>query len=175
MELRSLRDAATALEKLDTVILAVSFRPPDFNKSLCEKETLSFQLLSDPDRTIIKRYGVFNEQDNCAQRVTFLVDKDGILRAIDRKVNSATHGKDLAQLVKDWQRGKLLYATHCARCHGADGGDTQTYPNIKSLKGIGNRHDEKDIIKLTNSSGFVSLDAWSEEDRQAIAKFVKGL
>jgi alkyl hydroperoxide reductase subunit AhpC len=175
MELRSLRDAAQALEKLDAVILAVSFRPSDFNKSLCEKESLSFQLLSDPDRAVIKRYGVFNEQDNCAQRVTFLVDKEGVLRYADRKVNPAAHGKDLAQLVKDLQRGKTLYTTHCARCHGADGGETQNYPNIKSLKGMGNKHDEQDIIKLTRLAAFVDINAWSEEERQAMAKFIRGL
>jgi cytochrome c553 len=175
MELRSLRDAAQELEKMGVMTLAVSFRPPDFNRSLCEKESLNFQLLSDTDRAIIKRYSVFNETDNCAQRVTFFVDKDGVIRGIDRKVNPAAHGQDLAQFLKDYQRGKTLYVTYCARCHGADGGDTQTYPNIKSLKGIGTQHDENDLIKLTRLAAFVDIDAWSEADRQALAKFVRGL
>ena len=68
-----------------------------------------------------------------------------------------------------------MYDGACARCHGADGGDTQGYPNIKSLKGIGNRHNEKEIIQLTASTGIVDIDAWSEEARQALAKYVKGL
>ena len=157
------------------MILAISFRPPDFNKDLCEKESIAFQLLSDEDRAVIKRYGVHDAQNNCAQRVTFFVDKDGVVRAIDRHANPLTHGKDLVQLVKEWLRGKQLYDGACARCHGADGGDTQGYPNIKSLKGIGNRHNEKEIVQLTASTGIVDIDAWSEEARQALAKYVKGL
>lgn len=157
------------------MILAISFRPPEFNKDLCEKESIAFQLLSDEDRAVIKRYGVFNAQDNCAQRVSFLVDKEGIVRAIDREVKPVTHGKDLVKLVKQWLQGKQLYQGACARCHGADGSDTQIYPNIKSLKGIGNRHSETEIIQLTASTGIVNVAAWSEEARQALARYVKGL
>lgn len=157
------------------MILGISFRPPDFNKDLCEKETIAFQLLSDEDRAVIKRYGVFNAQDNCAQRVSFLVDKEGVIRAIDREVKPATHGQDLVKLVKQWSLGKQRYQAACARCHGADGGDTQGYPNIKSLKGIGNRYSESEILERTAATGVVDLAAWSEEARQALAKYVKGL
>jgi cytochrome c553 len=142
---------------------------------LCEKESIAFQLLSDEDRAGIRRYGVFDARDNCAQRVTFLVDKEGVIRAIDREVKPATHGQDLVKLVKAWLEGKHLYQAACARCHGADGGDTQGYPNIKSLKGIGNRHDEAEIIQLTANTGVVNIAAWSEKARQALAKYVKGL
>lgn len=142
---------------------------------MCEKESIAFQLLSDEDRAGIRRYGVFDARDNCAQRVTFLVDKEGVIRAIDREVKPATHGQDLVKLVKAWLEGKHLYQAACARCHGADGGDTQGYPNIKSLKGIGNRHDEAEIIQLTANTGVVNIAAWSEKARQALAKYVKGL
>lgn len=157
------------------MILAISFRPPEFNKDLCEKESIAFQLLSDEERAVIKRYGVFNPQDNCAQRVSFLVDKEGVIRAIDREVKPPTHGQDLVKLVRQWLQGKQLYGAACARCHGPDAGDTRGYPNIKSLKGIGNRHSETEIIQLTSSTGIVNIDAWSEEARQALAKYVKGL
>jgi alkyl hydroperoxide reductase subunit AhpC len=170
-----LRSAADELEKLDTIILGISFRPPSFNKDLCEKESIAFQLLSDEDRAVIKRYGVFNAQDNCAQRVSFLVDKEGVIRAIDREVKPATHGQDLVKLVKQWLAGKQRFQAACARCHGADGGDTASYPNIQTLKGIGNRHSESEILEMTASSGFVDLAGWGEEARHALAKYVKGL
>jgi len=41
------------------------------------------------------------------------------------------------------------------RCHGSDGAATQSYPNIKPLKGIGNRHNEQEIIQLTANTGIV--------------------
>lgn len=157
------------------MILGISFRPPGFNKDLCEKETIAFQLLSDEDRAVMKRYGVLNAQDNCAQRVSFFVDKEGVIRAIDREVKPATHGQDLVKLVKQWLEGKQRYQAACERCHGPDGGDTRGYPNIKSLKGIGNSHTESEIIELTAATGVVDVATWSEEARQALAKYVKGL
>ena len=36
------------------------------------------------------------------------------------------------------QEGKQVYDTHCTRCHGADG-KANTYPNILTLDGIGQR------------------------------------
>jgi cytochrome c553 len=126
-------------------------------------------------RAVIKRYGVFNPQDNCAQRVTFLLDQGGVIRAIERDVKPATHGQDLLKLMKAWLQGKQLYQGACARCHGADGADTRSHANIKSRKGIGNRHTEAEIIQLTANTGVVNLAAWSEEARQALAKYVKGL
>ena len=98
-----------------------------------------------------------------------------MIRAIDREVKPATHGQDLVKLVKQWLAGKQRYQAACARCHGADGGDTQSYPNIKSLKGIGNRYSESEILDRTAATGVVDLAAWSEEARQALAKYVKGL
>lgn len=157
------------------MILGISFRPPEFNKDLCEKESIAFHLLSDEGRAVIKRYGVFNPQDNCAQRVSFLIDKGGVIRAIDRAVKPPTHGRDLVKLIKQWREGGQRYQAACARCHGPDGGDIHGYPNIKSLKGIGNRHSEAEIIELTAATGIVDIAAWSEEARQALAIYVRGL
>ena len=37
---------------------------------------------------------------------TRFVDKEGVIRAIDREVKPATHGQDLVKLVKEWLQGK---------------------------------------------------------------------
>ena len=39
-----------------------------------------FPLLSDIHRTVIRTYGVLDEERNVAWRSTFLVDRDGVLR-----------------------------------------------------------------------------------------------
>jgi len=41
---------------------------------------LPFDLLSDWDREVSKRYGVFNFRQRVANRVSFLIDKKGIIR-----------------------------------------------------------------------------------------------
>jgi DNA-binding Lrp family transcriptional regulator len=163
------------MEKLDTVIIAVSFQDVEFNKDLCAKEGLSFHVLSDPDRDVIKKYGVWNEKDDCAQRVTFLIDKDGFIRRIERKVNPETHGKDLHSLMKQWLTGKAVYSVHCARCHGDDG-NAENYPFAQKLGGIGNRlTTPKEIIEATRAAGLVDLETLGEAERQALAIYVAGL
>ncbi len=87
-ELRSLQKIVSELTKLDTVIPAVSDRTVEFNKHLCAKERLNFQVLSDPDHVVTKKYPVWNENDDRAERVTSLVDKEGILPRIERNVGA---------------------------------------------------------------------------------------
>jgi len=41
-------------------------------------------LLSDFKREVSKEYGVLNEEHGFANRTTFVVDKDGIIRHIDK-------------------------------------------------------------------------------------------
>lgn len=159
---------------MNTVILAVSFRPVAFNKDLCAKESLSFHVLSDSDRAVIKKYFVWNEKDDCAQRVTFLIDKGGVIRRIERKVNPDTHGEDLIGLMKKWQKGRVIYDIHCVRCHGDDGNATN-YPNIKALGGVGVRLTEKQILEATAAAGIVNLDLIRKPDLEALAIYVAGL
>lgn len=156
------------------MILGVSFRAPEFNRELCEKETIAFQLLSDLDRAVIKKYGVWNEKDDCAQRVTFLIDKSGIVRRIERKVEPPTHGRDLVNLVESRTGGRRLYDALCARCHGSDG-RSDSYPNIKRLNGIGNRLSDDKIWEGTIANGLVDLSSLNEKDRRSLVVFVSGL
>ena len=169
-----MQEAAKALETLDTAILGVSFRSGEFNKDLCAKEGFNFRLLSDPDRAVIKKYFVWNEKDDCAQRVTFLIDKEGFIRRIERKVNPETHGEDLVLLMKRWQEGKKIYDAYCARCHGDDG-NAEGYPSVKKLGGIGNRMTVEQIIEATAATGLVNLNQFSEEELKALAIYVAGL
>ncbi len=106
--------------------------------------------------------------------MTFLIDRDGVIRRIERKVVPATHGQDLVALVRKWQRGKMVYNAYCVRCHGADGNDAD-YPGIKPLGGIGNRLTEKEILDRTAETGLVDLGAFTEQDLEALGIYVGGL
>lgn len=44
---------------------------------------LSFPLLSDFKRTVVKDYGIFNEAAGFGMRATFVVDKEGIIQHIE--------------------------------------------------------------------------------------------
>ena len=55
---------------------------------------LNYVLLSDPGHKAAAAYGVLMP-NGFAKRTTFVIDRDGIIRYVDTKVNVQTHGKDL--------------------------------------------------------------------------------
>lgn len=66
------------------MIAGISFDTPQENKAFAEANDFPFQLLSDPDRSIGRAYGVAREPDHpyaaFAQRATYVIDPDGIVR-----------------------------------------------------------------------------------------------
>ncbi len=48
-----------------------------------ETKGLSFPLLSDFKRTVVKDYGIFNEAQGFGMRATFVVDKEGVIRHVE--------------------------------------------------------------------------------------------
>ena len=75
-------------------------------KSFAEKQSLPYRLLSDPDASVATRYGVLDPSGKYAQRVTFVIDEQGVLRKIVDKVEVKTHGEDLAVLVEELKQAK---------------------------------------------------------------------
>lgn len=63
-----------------------------------EAQKLSFPLLSDPDGSVARKYGVFLAR-GFANRVTFVIDPNGVLRHVDQTVAVDSHGRDLIELL----------------------------------------------------------------------------
>ncbi len=97
-----------------------------------------------------------------------------MVRRVIRGGSAEEHAERVVSEVKAWQRGRHIYEAQCARCHGSDGMDTG-YPFIKTLDGIGNRHTEEEIIRLTEATGAVDLSSLNAENRTALAIYVAGL
>jgi len=53
------------------------------NREFAKQLGITFPLLSDFKRTVVKDYGVFNEEQGFGNRATFVIDKDGIIQHID--------------------------------------------------------------------------------------------
>lgn len=51
--------------------------------------------------------------------------------------------------------GKAIYQSACARCHGADGADVTSYPNVKSLVDVTQRMSAKEVVE--KSRGFATV------------------
>ena len=61
-------------------MLAVSGDSPFCHDAFGRAARLPFPLLSDVHRTVIRAYGVLDEERNVAYRSTFIIDRDGLLR-----------------------------------------------------------------------------------------------
>jgi peroxiredoxin Q/BCP len=86
----------STLRKFQVQVFAASVDTPETNKRFADEHQYNFPILSDPDKSVAKAYGVLAPA-GFAQRWTYIIDREGTLRAIDKKVNFASHGKDLAR------------------------------------------------------------------------------
>ena len=82
-ELCYVRDHITLFNNIDAQVLGVSVDSLYTLAKFKEEQGLNFPLLSDFKRTVVKDYGVFNEEQGFGNRATFLIDKEGIIRHID--------------------------------------------------------------------------------------------
>jgi mycoredoxin-dependent peroxiredoxin len=94
-ELCEIRDDLSAFENDDVQVLAVSCDPMYTLRAWAQDQKYTFPLLSDfwPHGAAASAYGVFDADLGRADRGTFLVDRDGVLRW--SVVNAAGQARDL--------------------------------------------------------------------------------
>jgi len=99
------RDNHKKIDKLDTIVVGVS---PDSPKALAkfkQKFNLNFPLLADTDHKVAEAYGVWAEKSMYGkkymgiERTTFVIDKDGKIAKIFRKVKPAGHAEEILEAV----------------------------------------------------------------------------
>ena len=96
-EVAALRDSAAALAAFDVAVFLVSLDSAEKNAEFAESLGAQQVLLSDPLGEAAKAYGVVGDSAPFAKRWTFYVDRDGVIRAIDKQVATSTAGRDIAK------------------------------------------------------------------------------
>ena len=96
----SLRDGHGALKTAGAVVLGVSIDDVKSHEAFASKYHLPFSLLADPDKAIIKAYGVKMFGLGLAKRVTFVIDRQGVIRKIFRDVKPEGHDQEVLAAVK---------------------------------------------------------------------------
>jgi peroxiredoxin Q/BCP len=97
----SFRDERTKFDKKDAVILGVSLDDLESHKKFAGKYKLPFPLLSDADKKLAEAYGVYKEKSMYGrtymgiERSTFVIDKDGTIAQIYRKVKVDGHSEEI--------------------------------------------------------------------------------
>lgn len=79
----------------------VSLDEPERNRAFAESLDARLVLLSDPTGETAKAWGVTSLGGLYARRFTFYVDREGILRKLDRDVNVETAGQDIARTLAE--------------------------------------------------------------------------
>ena len=92
-------------EKLNTVILGISFDEPEKHQKFIEKYNLKHTLLSDTDKKVAKAYGVYQQKSLYGRkfmgivRSTFVIGKDGKIKKIFPKVKVDRHWKEVLEAI----------------------------------------------------------------------------
>lgn len=88
------RDARSEYEAAGAVVLGVSTDDQSSHEAFTSKYSLNFPLLVDSDGTICDLYGV-PRNGAFAARITFLIDREGIVRKVWENVNVVGHAADV--------------------------------------------------------------------------------
>lgn len=103
-ELAELREHHGELKELGVTVLAVSVDSTFALRTWSDREDFPFALLSDfwPHGAAARAYGVFDDQRGVAQRGTFLIDSEGIVRWTVR--TPAAQPRDVAEYLAQARR-----------------------------------------------------------------------
>src|SRR5215208_2063454 len=97
----AIRDVYDAFEQRGAVVLGVSPDSETSHVKFKEKYGLAYTLLADPDHHVADEYGTWVEKKNYGktymgiERSTFLIDSDGRVAKVMRRVKPDTHADEV--------------------------------------------------------------------------------
>ncbi len=100
------RDAKTKVSKAKAIVLGVSLDGQASHQKFIEKYELPFTLLSDEEAVVSKQYGVYKQKNMYGkkywgiERSTFVIDAEGMVKALFRKVKVDGHVSDVLAVLK---------------------------------------------------------------------------
>ncbi|MCX8188473.1 MAG: peroxiredoxin [Nitrososphaeria archaeon] len=81
-------------------VVGVSVQDVDSHKKFYLMHSLNFTLIADNDKKVSETFGVLRPT-GVAERITFIFDKDGILRYIFDKVNPENHAEEVLAKIRE--------------------------------------------------------------------------
>ncbi|WP_437187255.1 thioredoxin-dependent thiol peroxidase [Planctomicrobium sp. SH668] len=105
------RDNIAALESDETVVLGVSTDSVASHEKFAAKFELPFPLLADTEHLVSEKYGVWGEKKNYGKtymglnRTTFLIGKDGKIKAVWQKVKVKGHVQAVRDAIAELNNG----------------------------------------------------------------------
>lgn len=102
------RDAFPAFNKLKAVVIGISADSAALHNKFADKYELPFILLSDENKEVVEKYGVWKEKSMYGkkymgiERTTFLIDSKGIIKNIFPKVKVAGHVEEVKKALEEF-------------------------------------------------------------------------
>lgn len=78
----SFRDHYEAFMSAEATVIGISHDPVEKQRRFAQRYQLPFRLLSDPDGTAARTFGLTKWMGLLNDRVTFVIDRTGIIRAV---------------------------------------------------------------------------------------------
>ena len=101
------QDSLPDFSRVDAEIFGISRDSLDSHAKFREKESLTFDLLSDVDGDVTERYGVWKEKKMYGknamgiERTTFVIGPDGRIAKVFPKVKVEGHADEVLETVRD--------------------------------------------------------------------------
>lgn len=99
----NLRDNTSSLSDAGVAVVGVSGDGVESHERFVEKYDLPFPLVADPDRSILKAYGVYGEKSFYGKktigtkRTTFLIDPEGVVRHVFKRPKTDRHAEEILE------------------------------------------------------------------------------
>jgi len=92
-----IRDSWDEFQRAGAEVYGISADTAASHEKFKAKYSLPFPLLADPEHTLGEAYGVAQEGKNSYQRSTFVIDADGNVAKIMRRVNPDQHADQVLE------------------------------------------------------------------------------
>jgi peroxiredoxin Q/BCP len=99
------RDDMAEFSNRGIVVLGVSNDDVSSHKRFADKNKLNFPLLSDTNKEVVQKYGVYKEKSFLGKkfmginRTTFVIDDKGVIRKVYFKVDVKEHSKEILKFI----------------------------------------------------------------------------
>ena len=104
---QELRDEFQNFQDKNTIILGMSADSVKSQTNFCEKQNFPFSLVSDPDKSTIRKYEaigmkkMYGREYEGIFRISYLINTDGIIQKVYGKVKPKDHAKEVLNDL-DW-------------------------------------------------------------------------
>jgi thioredoxin-dependent peroxiredoxin len=96
-ECKAFKEQGSSIREYEVAYFTASNDPAEKNKAFAESLAVDYPILSDPDSSVAKAYGVLNDKGTAAMRWTYYIGADGKILHIDKTVKTESHGADVAK------------------------------------------------------------------------------